>query len=493
MSLLRKIAGTVSAEKIASIPGATDPDVLHHLRSSPRVLQALDLVRQERPAPEKVASFDVVQIRPDGYGYLVKFSAAPQGMAPQEMQMAPQQAQQAFPPEALQVADQQGAATLTGVEAPAPDPLMETPEPIMKPGIYKVFEMASGKQFIGFVSPGMFNPMMGGMVPTSFFTNGNQFAISPEPFLGVSLGTAATLPSTTIVRGKGVFFKTEGTSVMATVPYTIAGEITTPEGETYYSATDENGLEVQLSILPNMKRPIAAGPTPSGINRIIIPDSFSFMALDNPIQIANSQVPPEQVMAPAKMASADSQIIIAGLSSKVRLSGAAVEKVASGEHSVADALFYMAATGIPQNVGVELIEYSRRAGRPVELFGVSPLSSADDEAEKVAQVDRVMSALWSPPDVQISLVDILALEKVADAIGAQTVDDTLALNFINKENVASFLEHLPKLDEAASRLAELSFAVDMGLPGVSGSTVSRAMVGLETVIDSLSALKEINI
>jgi len=84
------------------------------------------------------------------------------------------------------------------------------------------------------------------------------------------------------------------------------------------------------------------------------------------------------------------------------------------------------------------------------------------------------------------------LSKEADSgnVSAKTVDAVLSLNFINRENIDTFLDNLPQLEDAASKLAELNLAVDLGLSGIPGNVVTRAMSSLETVIDRLNGLKQ---
>lgn len=499
-SLCSKLAGTVRQEDFAPLEKLfADPSVAYHVKQSSVVLDLLgDVASKGLPSREQVTreaikaasapGYDVVQLRPYRYGYLLKVSAAPQGMAPQEQQITRQQAQQAFPPEALQQADQQGAATLTGVDAPAADPLAETPEQITKSGLYKVFESGTGKQFVGYVIPGLFDPMSGAQTTTYLFTNGNQYAVSEEPMLGVLLAQAPSLPSSDTIRGLGVFFKTENTAIMATVPYTVLGQVTTPEGETYFSAQDQMGQEVQISMGQGLKRPVASGP-----GQVIIPDSFSFMALDNPIQIGAGPLGisagnPNQ---PAKMASADSMLRVRAWDDAVELSGGAVEKIGSGMHSPVDAVFWMAAAGIPQQVASEIIKISSSKGRPVEMFGVQKLSSLKDELGDMQAKVAASVSILDIPESQNLLFDAIMLSKEADSgLGTQTVDAVLSLNFINRENIDTFLANLPQLEEAASKLAELNLAVDLGLSGVPSNVVNRAMSSLETIIDRLNGLKQ---
>ena len=165
MSLCEKIAGTLNESDFARFNQVFDaPEARRLIEKNSMVLGVLSkLASQPIVSGEKLAEaalaranapgYNVVQIRPDGYGYRVKFSAAPDNVNPQETQMSPPEAQQALPQEALDTADQQGAATMTDVEA-EPDPMLEKPPaPIDGFGLYKVLEAGTGRQIVGYVIP----------------------------------------------------------------------------------------------------------------------------------------------------------------------------------------------------------------------------------------------------------------------------------------------------------------------------------------------------
>ena len=83
------------------------------------------------------------------------------------------------------------------------------------------------------------------------------------------------------------------------------------------------------------------------------------------------------------------------------------------------------------------------------------------------------------------------LLKEAAALGdAQTVDKILALNFINPENVGTFANYLPELDEALSKVAEMLVASRLGLNQVPEGALEKSLTGLDTVIDGLRKLHQ---
>ena len=292
MPLTAKIAGRVYAEDFASLESMfADDAVARALAQCQDVRGLLEKVasagvprRPTREDLEKTAMADlatrtdVVQVRPSRYGYVIKWAAAPDGTAPKEKEVSAPQAQQALPPEMLQAADQQGAATVTNVEA-EPDPLVESPQPVEGFGMYKVVEAETGKELVGFVIPTLFDPRVGQPTPLKLFVSGGQFAIQPE-IQGVLIAISYNLPAgPPEPRGLGVFYKTDGKSIIATVPYTVDSSVTV-QGEQYYTAHTHDGQEIQISPSDGIKRPVMVDPA-----HVAMPVDYTWLPLDNEVAL----------------------------------------------------------------------------------------------------------------------------------------------------------------------------------------------------------------
>ena len=632
-SLCSKIAGTLNPTDFARFEAQfKDPSIRFFVEKSAAVQAALQDLMSEplvsaadlRTAAVKKASIqraDVVQIRPNGDGYEVKFSSAPFDMAPQTAQVSPQQAGQMFPPEAMQVADQMGAATLTGVEA-TPDPLVEHPQPITGFGMYKVMEATTGKQLIGYVIPGLIDPRSGQPSGMSLFCNGSQFALQPN-IVGILVNLNFNLPATPMVRGLGIFYKTDGRSLSATVPFQIITEMTV-EGRKYYAAKGPDGQDVQIVMVNGMKQPysmtggmatggppqpgmapgaggppqqggapgvpaqgaapkagapasaeskkpdgssdkkpeakkdekppekkasltdflsskiaalpavevnihngkddkkkdaktpekktdsksssekkpapksdskskapqsdaaMAAPPMPQGPQEIAIPADWHFLALDNPVQLEGGQNM-QQGALPMKTAQIDAWSTMCEIRAwdghGCKLSGPVFEKIGSGEHSWVDGVFWLAAAGMPQNMAVDLLEKAASSGKAMRLFGLQPLRPLS-ETVKAASF-KAMDDLF-----KLKLPARVCLLKEAAALSdTASVDAVLALNFINPENVSTFLENLPDLEDASSQLASLVLATQLGLQSIPKTAAVRAMFALEDVITGLKSMR----
>lgn len=507
-SLPERIAGTINQTDFDVFEGQfKEAAVAELLPGCPSVLAALSKIasagvgaRGRFGAMAKVAQaqrMDVVQVRPTQYGYLVKWAAAPDGAAePQQQEMSVPQAQQALPPEMLQTADQQGVATVTSVEA-EPDPLEETPQPVEGFGMYKVYEAGTGKQMVGFVIPSLFDPRTGQAVPTRLFINGGQYAMQPD-IVGVLVGISYNLPAGGAEpRGLGVFYKTDGKGIVATIPFNVMTSVTV-EGRQYYAAQTSDGLEVQIVPSDGMRRPTMAG------QEIAMPADYTWLPLDNEIQLegagmgsaASGNAP--DVMAATKRASMPTMGRIrawsdgSGNVSQVLLDGPVFSKVASLQNDVADALFFMAAAGMPQNLSVEVIEKAASAGTAIKLYGLQPLG-APEQSAKTAAADALagLTGIKIPPR-HCLLKEAMALEMHKEAkalVGVDSLDTLLSIGFINPENIQDFVDCIPDLEETQSKLSSLVFATQLGLQSVPKTAAIRAMNSLEDVLKGLRGLK----
>ena len=494
MTLCRNIAGTINRSDFARFNETFRNEKVAHLIQRNPIVQAClrDLSSREMHSTQKMASAanqafnsmvhtDVVQVIRSGYGYIVKTGGAPMVGQPQQVQMGNAQAQATLPPEVLQQADQQGVATVTNVQA-APDPLVEKAEPAVKFGIYKVINAMNNREALGFVIPQLFNPLTGAMVPQALFTNGSAYAIQPA-IVGKLTTVSFNLPSTDVPRGLGVFYKTNGTSIVATVPFNIISEMSV-QGQRFFAAKTTDGLEVQISTVPNQSMPLMAAQ-----GEIAMPADFKFLPLDNPIQISMG----DNMLKQAQAESYGSMAVIKAFrDGTVSLSGPVFEKVGSGEHKITDGLYYLAAAGCPQNLSLAVMEKAATEQAPVRLFGLQPLYTVDEFRKYAAdEAAHILSHVQIPERLNLlEEVTAISMSKEASSmLGVATVDSVLSLNFLNPENIQTYVEHLPQLEESVKVLAKLVLAAQMGLQTVPIEAARRAMEGLDKTIKGLNALK----
>lgn len=482
-SLCAAIASTVGKEDVARFHETYKraPDLIEKNASVLEGLRAL----ASTPRQEKVASkapLDVVQVRPDGYGYVIKTSAAPAGVAPKETKVSAQKARQVLPPEVLQTADQQGAATMTGVEA-MPDPLTEQATPVQTFGLYKVTDAETGKQMVGFVIPGLFDPLQGVVTDQMLFTNGTSYSTQPG-IMGVLVGVSHSLPipQNPDIRGLGVFVKTDGKTLLCTVPYIVATKVQVA-GQGYFAAQDMMGNDIRIVPSPGLARPVASSATD-----IAIPADFDFMPLENPVTLSGG----EDLMKAAQAAGYETMVEIRAWRGGCTLSGPVFEKIGSGEHSWVDGVFWLAAAGMPQNLSAACLEKAASSGKPLRMYGLQPLRTQEDlaiEARKEAALDLLDVRIPQRVNLLLEMAAITHDKSASAMIDVASVDAVLALNFLNPENVETFVEFLPELDTAATKLANLVLATQLGLQSIPKTAAVRAMFALDDVIKGLKSLK----
>lgn len=541
MPLTMKIAGTILRSDFERYEDAfKDDTVVALLPKCAEVRAALtklaSLGVKEPPTRAQLVKTaaasrqDVVQVVPTRYGYLLKWAAAPDGTQVQQQELSVPQAQQALPPEMLQAADEQGAATVTGVEA-EPDPLVETPAPVEGFGLYKVQEAATGKEIVGFVIPTLFDPRSGTPTPMKLFVNGGQFAVQPD-MSGVLVGISYNLPAGGAEpRGLGVFYKTDGRSIIATIPFNVMTSVSV-NGSEYYSAQTPEGMEIQITPSDGTKRPVMVAP-----NQVAMPIDYTWLPLDNEIELAGSgtqmapgmapappgmggppaapaeagpvveeapaadpaaggEAPPKKEPETKKQASVSSRADIRawkdqGGGGGVVLSGPAFSKHGSGHYDWTDGVFWMAAAGCPQNLSLALFEKAASEQEVVQIYGLQQLRPEIDLPVDTASEKRAELVQKNIPKVCL-LKEAMAIEmhkEARDLVGVDSLDSLLAIGLINQENVQDFVDGLPELEDTQSKLASLVLATQLGMQSVPKVAAVRAMNALEDVIRGLRALK----
>jgi hypothetical protein len=483
-----EFADDVMAELLPKTAAVTD--ALGRLLSKPPV-SGEEMLKQATALPER---FDVLQVVPDGYGYILKWAAAPDGTEKKEKKVSKPEAEQAVPQEMLDTADQQGAATVTGVEA-EPDPLQEQPDQISGFGLYKVYEAGTGQEIIGFVIPGLLDPRTGQQTPDMLFTNGSAFAVQPS-MVGVLATVTFNLPQDqNDPRGLGIFYKSDGRSIVATIPVNILTRATI-EGQVAYSAQTLDGMELQITPSEGIKKPFAVSP-----QEVVIPQDYSWMPLNNEIQVQGAETAAGEatdVMAQAKQAALPTMLEIRawrneqGPGGGCDLRGPVFEKNGSGTYDWVDGVFWLAAAGVPQNLSVACLEKAASSGEAIRLYGCRPLEPHRHElkeATAAAVADLVGLKLPERPNLLKEAVAIALVKEARALVGVDSVDNLLALNFLNPQNVETFVDYLPELEETSSKLASLVLATQMGLQAIPKTAAVSAMNSLETVIQGLKSLK----
>jgi hypothetical protein len=179
---------------------------------------------------------------------------------------------------------------------------------------------------------------------------------------------------------------------------------------------------------------------------------------------------------------------ILGDSASFSFRGPAVAKLASAETKFVnrrDAEFLGSVMGIEPRFLKMALDEASKGKKAIHVDNVCPITPVQEKyAEAKLAVVRELSSM-SPKIHNFFLVKEASV--LDDALVA---DKVLGLGFINAENISTFVDMLPGLEEASSKLAELLLAVRVGLKDVPEIAVERMLAAIEDVISGLRTLKQ---
>lgn len=345
------------------------------------------------------------------------------------------------------------------------------PQPIMKPGAYKVMDSA-GTEHVGFATPSLVG-ITGDVVPLTFFTNGSTYAVQSE-MQGVPAGDI-TLPAGPIGR-EGAFYTFDGAFRM-TVPMSLEDSVSYEGQPREYRGSTVGGEPVIVSVQPNI-----VDVTPVDGERVLIPASWKWLPLDSANLV--SVIGGEQAAA-ANPEEKLSSVRVISDGTSFSFSGVPLTKMGSVEKSFLDldgSLFLMAGLGVDLDYGAQKLAEAVATQGPV-TFSVSRVIERRDALmrtalEKAAGVVDAVATFKQP----------ILLKEAASFPDPQMVDTVLSLGFINPENIMTFVSYLPDIEDVQTKLCEVLFAVRLGLSNVPQSSLERAIRSTEEVIEGLKVL-----
>lgn len=484
--LLPKLHGRVNPEHFNRVKLAMrDPSVraaymnanegVQAAISSALCLEVADIAKTAQLAFDSIPP-DVVQMRrlPDGQ-YLVKWANADM-YAPQEQTMQPQQAMQmAGSGPVGQQLQQQGMVTA----APTAEisAAMEAAEirAADQFGIWLVQD-ALGNQVVGWVFPKILSLDMQPM-PADLFNNGSQYALQ-SVIAGKMIGKATDIPSTA-PRGYGCLFFVDKGSARAFVPMTVTGSYMDPMGTASYVAQTDMGEQVTFTFSDTVKTATRVSET-----QLIVPATYKWMPLKAKVDL----VADPSVFMKTAARKWSSTVEIVGDGDIYTFRGPAIAKLASSETEFVDraqAEFISTLLGLTPEFAKTALDKAAKHETAVAIEGVRVLSTAQEKyaSAKRAVLDEL--AQLNPPIRNYFLVKEASI--LDDAL---TADKVLGLGFINAENIATFVDMLPQLEEASAKLAEMLFAVRCGMKDVPEVAVERMLIAMEDVINGLRTLRQ---
>jgi hypothetical protein len=419
---------------------------------------------------------DVVQMvrQPNG-NVLVKWAAA-EMFSPQQEEVPPEAAQQMAGGDQMTQQLQQQGQTLAAPQAQV-DQLCEDDlevKPVDQFGLWKVQD-AMGNQLVGWVFPRIYT-FAGQAQSIMLFSNGSQHAVQ-DMIAGKLVGKATDLPKGP-PQGYGALFSDKGGTAKVFVPMHITGTFSGPGGEMNFVGKTDAGEQVTVQFSDNVK-----DLTQVDQGTVIVPSCYSWMPLKAETDLVSD--PSLFTKTAARKYSGTVELVSDGDAYSYR--GSAIGKIASAHTKFIDrnqAMFMGALMGMTPELAKEAVDRAGR-GELVAVEGLKVLIPAQEKmAAARAKVKQAMAELEQPIRNYFLLKEASVLED------AMTADRILGLGFINAENISTFVDMLPGLEDTQAKLAELLLAVRLGVKEIPEVAVERMLAALDDVISGLRTLHQ---
>lgn len=493
-SVLDKIASTIrprDAEKFID-KVASDPTIIAGFRRSgvaEKLVSIFDSIQESSPGDyvSKLASSIeptvMTFMKLPGGSFLVKSAATDAfvgGPQAQGVVMPPQQAAEMIGPQNAQAMLPGQSATAVAnpaeqVQSVSPSPLPpETDDVVIDQFGQWMVQDLMGNRLSGWVFPttlawdGNFTAQ-----PMALFTNGSAYAFQ-DAVAGELVGKSTTLPSD-VPRGDGCFYLIKGGKAVATQPVTISSSMSGPDGLPKFVGTDAFGKSLQVSFVPGIKEPTRLSDIEFGF-----PDTWKFMRLNNQTQLVSDPVQMN------KMASVRSDLNSVELiyNGSYHLRGqCGLDKVAyelKNDLDPVSAEFMLGVLGVDGTSAKSKIAEARRRG-VVKMSGLHSITTFEERLSSNVKTASVILA--NVPDLRCDLV-----KEAAFLDEESTINNVLALNFINPENLHTFINYIPDLEMTSEHLAEMWLYSVMGMNELPEDHIERAMKNMEHVIEGLKAI-----
>ena len=475
-SLLETIQPTIPQDARDGLRDELEKDasLLEHLKANGG-LRSLAPILMEKGASAEGRSEEILsRIRPtvlqlsrqhDGR-YLLKM-ANPAAYDPAMQMLDPATAERLAGKDLVARTNDEGTVTMTTEPVNKQTLLTDKHEVIPDFGEWRC-ETIEGRSVMGWVFPTLLDFDMNAL-PLGLFTNGSEYAVQ-DNIAGSRVGQGTNFPYTA-PKGLGTFVHDEGGRALATLPVDVRSTTQGPDGQTYFDCTDYLGNPILLTYAPGLRRIESTGVG------YCMPETFRFMPLGGrcdlvpePAMLKNAQL--EKIGA--------SRVEIRSDGQTWSFDGGDSDKVAHRFLDRDEATFLAVTLGLSPQDAKEKIAEADGAYAPVVFHATRGITTANEHfieaAEKIAALEV--------PELKQDTLKIPAL--LDDPMA---VDSVLSLGFINEENVMSFLESVPLLEEVLSKLAEMLIAGRMGLEQVPLVPTEQAIRALDKVLVGLKSLE----
>ena len=123
---------------------------------------------------------------------------------------------------------------------------------------------------------------------------------------------------------------------------------------------------------------------------------------------------------------------------------------------------------------------------PLRIYGVSDQYLSSNPIEKVAKSKEMDSVIEEIVNTHLNF-DTTKIASLLD--DPESVEQVLNVNFINKENLESFIESISEFERVRNKLAKMLVSARMGLTDIDKEAAKKAMETLGTCVKNLRSLK----
>lgn len=548
-SLLHAIAPTITEKDAVAFTQkiASDPTLKAGLKRAGVVDDLIEVFdKTKRASAAERLAYLAENIQPSvvtlhkmpGGDFFLK-TANVNALNPQDMEgqvMPADEAAQAVGPEAAQA--MVPGQTVTSVTEPIDleEPFESKLKPVEEFGQYTVVD-TMGNKLTGWVFPltlawdGAFSKQ-----PVAVFSNGSAFAMQ-DSVVGELIGKSTALPSEDAPVGEGVFFTTQGSNAICTQPITVRSTMAGPDGSPKIMAFDAFGQQLTISFVDGLTTPQRVSDM-----EYAFPKTWKFMRLNGQTQLQGGGQAPmdgeedmeadmggasdkpksskpkakssdkkpdkkeakgkdEKKGKPEKKEKSEKPTVQVNVGEQVKKEktsavlwynggfniqgGCGLDKIAADHRfdmSPIDAEFMLGLLGVDGITAKQKVAEARRKGS-VKLAGLKTITLLGERyAESVKTASVLLQKL---PDLRRDLT-----KEAASLDDKNTVNNLLALNFINPENLDEFVGYIPELEETSERLAEMLLYSHLGMNDLPSGALSRSMHGLEDVLVGLKNLSQ---
>ena len=483
VSLTKLAMHTFNKMDVDSFLSTVDSDPL--LRHKYRLDEDLSsYVNQFRDWSEKTASerWDnfvdglsptVMQFREDGLNYKIKV-ANHTCFAPRETTVSRYDVQGMLSKEAMDRLLKDKVLTLSVDPITKQAATVKTASEVKYPGIYTV--KVANENVEGVVIPKMID-FDGNITGDQLFVGPKAHAIQ-ESIVGSFVKKASI--GGAYPRGKGVFIKQAGDLAVATRPVEITNISTTylnKEKLASLHAKDlSTGLPLVFTVVPGLQKIASIAD-----QVIALPADFEFLPIGGKsVRVcsdANDFVASEK----AKVASSHNATLVSDGSS-YSLRGSSADLLGHSILSPSEAEFALGAMGLSGAQARSIVKQASQRGSAT--FNSRPVVAEDVVKSEIQNRVSLVSANQIAP-LRVDLV-----KEASVIVDRETVDSILSLQFMTPENVGIYVDYIPELEKAASKVAEVLVAARLGMDDVKESAAKNAMSQLSAVIGGLSNLKD---